>query len=448
LPIANGGTNSATATGSAAQLQYLSSLTGGVARTYQTKFGDIASVKDFGAKGDGSTDDTSALAAAQSWLAGAAQPAALFFPQGKYVYSSSPNWSVPNASIIGLGQVTLQYTGTGNAFIVDAGSLVAQQTFNMTVGPFIINAPSTALNGVYIRSIHHSTFEFNVRGAGSTSAAMYIQFAVCNIFNKFTCSNNETFYSTYPPQYGILLDKRNAGELVSYCQFIDPIIEGITSQTGTGNAIDLEFAIGNCFYGGTAEGGFTGVYINSGSLLNKFYGMDLESNSNIDIYCNGSGNEFYGVDSTFLVKFDTSAAQNKYFGGSVQSLICAAGSTQNVFSGMTYNRNYPNTNTGTITDSGTYNSFFTCANPAKSYLGKAPTRTVVTVGASPYTYTNTSGDIIELLISGGVSVSLVYSPKGGVGDLTTYTAGSLYTLRSGDQLIITYTGAPTVISYS
>lgn len=38
------------------------------------------SVKDFGAVGDGSTDDTAALAAAQVWLATQTDGAVLFFP--------------------------------------------------------------------------------------------------------------------------------------------------------------------------------------------------------------------------------------------------------------------------------------------------------------------------------------------------------------------------------
>ena len=87
LQPSNGGTGQTSLTLSNAT--YTASLTGAVSRATNAKLGDIASVKDFGAAGDGVTDDTAALALAQAWYARATAPI-LYFPEGVYVYSVSP----------------------------------------------------------------------------------------------------------------------------------------------------------------------------------------------------------------------------------------------------------------------------------------------------------------------------------------------------------------------
>jgi hypothetical protein len=108
-------------------LNYLSSLTGAVSRTYTSKFSDWTSVKDFGATGNGSTDDSAALLAA-------ATAGSVIVPPGNYVIGSSI--SLPNAVqvlpgavfqiasgqtltfnnqlIAGVGQI---FSGTGNVLV-------------------------------------------------------------------------------------------------------------------------------------------------------------------------------------------------------------------------------------------------------------------------------------------------------------------------------------------
>jgi hypothetical protein len=62
---------------------YLASGSSAVPTTVQTKLRESISVKDFGAKGDGTTDDTAAIQAAVTASAGKA----LYFPAGTYIVS-------------------------------------------------------------------------------------------------------------------------------------------------------------------------------------------------------------------------------------------------------------------------------------------------------------------------------------------------------------------------
>ena len=65
---------------------YLSSGTGAVASTVQTKLRESVSVKDFGAKGDGTTDDTAAIQAAINYASNS-NVKGMVFPAGTFKYT-------------------------------------------------------------------------------------------------------------------------------------------------------------------------------------------------------------------------------------------------------------------------------------------------------------------------------------------------------------------------
>jgi len=109
------------------------------------------SVKDFGAKGDGITDDTSSLQQARDYITAQSQPSMLVFPAGIYKYSVSPNWAIQDAEIVTEGEVRLRYFGTDNAVIIDGIVGTHSNVYNMKFGQFIIEAPNTAKDGMYIK---------------------------------------------------------------------------------------------------------------------------------------------------------------------------------------------------------------------------------------------------------------------------------------------------------
>lgn len=278
------------------------------------------SVKQFGVKGDGVSDDTAALAAARAYLAANATRCKLIFPTGIYLYSESPNWAIQNAVVEAQGEVRLRYTGAGNALVFDGGasSLVFHAAFT---GNFIVEASSTAGHGVYVRSLHHSHIEARVAGCGINSNALEVEFAVCSIFD-FRASGNEGWY-TGPngvqalPKLGINLTHRAVGENTSDCEF-RVIIEAVSSH-----GIVCDYAIQNQFYGGTSEGnpGGYGLVCTANSSNNSFHGLDLETNSLGGIKDGGNNNNFLQVFNDSSITIDNTAILSSLRGGYYNSIV-------------------------------------------------------------------------------------------------------------------------------
>ncbi|MGD1061743.1 MAG: tail fiber domain-containing protein [Terracidiphilus sp.] len=114
LPIASGGTGATTATGASANLQFVQTGTGALARSLSDKLTDIVSVKDFGATGNGVTNDAAAIQAALN--SGSSDIAV---PPGTYVLGAT-GITVPSSVkqfIVSAGAL-LTYSGTGTAITV------------------------------------------------------------------------------------------------------------------------------------------------------------------------------------------------------------------------------------------------------------------------------------------------------------------------------------------
>jgi hypothetical protein len=83
---------------------YLPAGTGAVATTVQTKLRESLSVKDFGAVGDGVTDDTAAIQQAFTSAAAFTPKKTVYFPAGTYVINPSTTIDATGCSIDGDGQ--------------------------------------------------------------------------------------------------------------------------------------------------------------------------------------------------------------------------------------------------------------------------------------------------------------------------------------------------------
>lgn len=119
------------------------------ARTLAAHFGDIVNVKDFGATGNGSTDDTTSI---NSAIGALTNYSTLYFPEGKYIITTALNGisSLNHITITGDGwssEIHSTVTGAaGNTFTV-ASTCSYINIRNLA----ITGAASTRGNGIHIR---------------------------------------------------------------------------------------------------------------------------------------------------------------------------------------------------------------------------------------------------------------------------------------------------------
>jgi hypothetical protein len=101
--IAAVGTTELAAASGSALVGFLQSGADAVARTVQSRLRDTVSVKDFGAVGDGVTNDAPAINDALDFAATQNPVAAVFMPPGIYLCNTSILFSVDGQSLIGAG---------------------------------------------------------------------------------------------------------------------------------------------------------------------------------------------------------------------------------------------------------------------------------------------------------------------------------------------------------
>lgn len=155
--------------------RFTPSGTGATNRTIQAKLREVVSVKDFGATGDGSTDDTAAIQAATAAVQGSR--VALFFPPGTYKVTSTI--SITGAlSIFGLSRYGTSITWTSttlNVFSIasDAQVTIVGITFNgplnSSAGAIISLAGSSTQN--LFSEIRHCQFVGGWNSIVTTAAA-------------------------------------------------------------------------------------------------------------------------------------------------------------------------------------------------------------------------------------------------------------------------------------
>jgi hypothetical protein len=117
IPIVQSGvTVKATVANVGSAATYTTTGVGAVSRLVSSKLGDVVSVKDFGAVGDGVTDDTAAI---QDALTAGGK---VVVPTGTYKITSTLLLDVSKASLIAVGQVTFSMESIANTYIIQVYS--------------------------------------------------------------------------------------------------------------------------------------------------------------------------------------------------------------------------------------------------------------------------------------------------------------------------------------
>lgn len=248
------------------------------------------SVKAYGAKGDGVTDDTAAIQRGLTAVAGTG--ISLWFPVGTYktttalqLSSNTEIWGSPGAVILGAlpttGGPNIAVFNAGNPNALDAGTLEATPT----VGSNTINL-NNPTGGVVIVPGQYVA----VQHAGATfQAALYKITAVTSHATYYTCTLDRpilfTFasgdsYSLYTAPNSNIRIRGNGLRLTGTCvRYIELefawncIIEDVTVDTAGGAGTDLMVSLDNynyrslirrCSADGGGNAGTVGFAIESG----------------------------------------------------------------------------------------------------------------------------------------------------------------------------------------
>jgi len=195
---------------------FKSTQTGGVARAFQPRLEEYISVKDFGAKGDGATDDTAAIQSAINY-ANSIGGGAVMFPPALY-YTTGTLSLKRNVALCGVGDGPYDTAGPTNPLTTCCGPTLLVTS---TAGPFI-DQPGT---GVGCNQISDLIFGYPSQVSPTTSP---------------------------PTVYPVTIRIKQGATHVERCLFINPY-DAIAVQTVSGTAPG-RVVINNCNIGAIHTG--------------------------------------------------------------------------------------------------------------------------------------------------------------------------------------------------
>ena len=404
----------------------------------------------FNLKADG-TDETTALQAVADYVKNYGSPLEITFPAGTYLYTQSPNWGIPDVTILGVGKPIFKYTGTDKAFIVDASpDLIRRYYENITIKDIIIEGNANCLNGMFRRNISRSLFEnIEVREINSTSGkAFNLTWGVSNIHRKLVHSIN-SHYTLNMGYDGIFISNTDVGGDKSTNEtFYDSCIEGssIGARVFVGDNIN--------FIGGTLEAcKIYGAVFGAETRGCSLYGIAMEANGTADVSDGGKLNKFINsyTQKDFLI--GATSEQCKIDGGFHQKITIASAAKNPVVEdiyvsqyavggGIIHNNNLTARIRNVIDrQSGVILYGQTAMSPVKS-------RTGITVGASPFQYDNTTQFPKLVNISAGTITQILWGNGGDVfelyGSTTKGQSNGQFLLMPGDYLKVSYSVAPAM----
>lgn len=323
----------------------------------------VFNVLDYGAKGDGVTDDTVAI---QDALAAAlAASGTLVFPARTYIFSETLNFGPEGTngfSVIGVGgQATLQYTGpatvTGSepeqrrGALEINGNAVSNQLFrrswNVRVENITLRGNSNVTIGWLFRHAHHCVIR-NVRvmDMASTGTAFQLEHTVLNLYENLICTANEENGSATMPRYGVVIDNSNQdgsglGANTQGNTFLNVMIEGLDEASAVG--VWVKDGARNFFYGGSCENSRIQVLCDSGTQGNVFNGMYMEDSSNspgVQAIDRGNWNQWVNVlaagdDDSAEFQVESGATHCTIIGGEIDHLVIESGAEETFINGTT-----------------------------------------------------------------------------------------------------------------
>lgn len=310
--------------GNASDLDFVQSDATAVTRSVDDKLKDFLVAKDFGATGDGSTDDLAALQRAIT--AAVAGNKSLGVTHGTYAISNKLECGYAGLQIIALeGGVTIKRTGSaGTVVSFDGSASTGGETYNQVFGgPNVINIDGNDIGtiGLYVSECHNSSFRVNVRDVSTRPVS-----ATTCVESDFevTSSSNDAAFTTVAAT-GCLFDAQAGGRYKL-------ILEGIG-----GSDYGATFTGGQaCHVTGTVEGCLSGgIRLNGNTIGFTLYKVDAEVNHTAyDLNISGTAHTLIGCvtgltdagsgfASTATTLIGCQIAGAEFFVGALQNVLIA-----------------------------------------------------------------------------------------------------------------------------
>ena len=296
----------------------------------------------YGAKGDGTTNDYAAIAAAIT--AAQAVKGCVVFPASANPYLfNTPIVITGTVCILG-GPARLVYGGgatTTALTITGSGSGFAE---NVMANDITVDASGLATNAVILKQVFNSTFR-NLSATNAITSGIVCQQCQTDLFTHPTVSPNVSGTFTTVPVNGLVFDRSATTSGVSSANaVIDPVME----QVSGAGLLSLNVSASMYISGGTLEANGIGANLSSSTAW-VFQGVDIEQNTTVDIQLGASGtNSFFGSIGGPNVTLLTGSFNNLFVGGSYNQFTINAGATYSRL--ISIEVNYKNT--GGLTNNG------------------------------------------------------------------------------------------------
>jgi len=228
----------------------------GIARSAQDKMRDFVSVKDFGAVGNGSTDDTAAIQAAITSLV--ATGGTVYFPIGEYKVTSTITWANNNIFLegAGLGATTIStFIASGNVFAITNASgggisnlnIIADTTQTSGAGVHLTNCYNVKVSDVVIG--YGLNVGVQIDGGAGQFVNTIENFIISDCFNGIALGVTGTQPQDTFLTNGIIGSCTNAGILVKQSSGLyASSIDIISCATGFSTFPDTAKSVVNSFF--------------------------------------------------------------------------------------------------------------------------------------------------------------------------------------------------------
>ena len=286
---------------------FIQSGAGAVAETVQTKLRENVSVKDFGAVGNGTTDDTAAVQAAIAAVA-AAGGGVLNFPAGTYKLTSG----------LSDGGKTIQFVGVGvNESSVTFGTVTRLQ-FNGAISGITLTGNGSGVRWMVLQGDGGA---YNTALSGVIcNAKVRLEHVYATAFRGH--GFNAIHYSDQS-YYADLLAMSNAGHGVY-------INDAVGADANTSIWLNLDVRVNSK----------SGVYFEANNnFSNTFVNLTSQGNTEYAFYCASTNNNVYGFysenNTAGGILFTATASNNRVWGVSTSDTITDLSTAQKNWVGGT-----------------------------------------------------------------------------------------------------------------